>query len=93
MSKKQPERAAGFGDTVNFVDDNGNVIKASVMDANLQPVEGSKTAKGIRLTVVPADNSPFNIVAAYDEGKGHGTWHWPEQPSEGQVVPKTGDEL
>lgn len=68
MSKTSP-RTPNVGDNVYLTDGANKNVKAYVLDPT--PQKG-----GIKLQVVPADNSPFPIVAAYDANGAQGTWHW-----------------
>lgn len=70
MSGKTPDRAPAYGDTVYFVNDNKNRVKAQVTDATPDK-DGA-----IQMTVVPSDNSPFPVRAKYGNGKTPGTWSW-----------------
>jgi len=67
-----PSKVPAFGDTVYFVNDNKERVKAQVTDATPQK-DGS-----IKILVIPGDNSPYPVNAKYSAGKTPGTWTWKE---------------
>lgn len=67
----KPSKTPSYGDTVYFINDNGNAVKAQVTDV-------TPHKEGIKMTVVPSANSPFPVRAKYGNGKTPGTWTWDE---------------